>query len=51
MNIFNNIKTKADYLLDRLKEAENIMPKNDGNWYDEQLLEGLNNQDFGGKLF
>lgn len=49
--MFTQMKNKVDYLTAKLQEAEQINRKIEVLNYDEQLLEGLPCDDFGGKLF
>ena len=52
MEILNILKNKAEYLSKKLNESEELNQKIGGcGMYDEQLLEGLPADDFGGRLF
>lgn len=52
MEIFANLKKKADFLASRVAETKDASQMiTDSQAYDEQLLEGLPIDDFGGKLF
>ncbi len=50
--MFQQFKKKADYLAAKIQESQQINKViGESQSYDQQLLEGLPMDDFGGKLF